>query len=52
MLTKASLEYKYELDLAEIAKIWRGGCIIRSSFLEDIYQAYTKNTCARSFITR
>ena len=43
MLTKASLEYKYELDLAQIAKIWRGGCIIRSSFLEHIYQAYTKN---------
>ena len=42
MLTKASLEYKYELDLAQIAKIWRGGCIIRSSFLEDIYQAYSK----------
>ena len=41
MLSKASTEYKYELNLAEIAKIWRGGCIIRSAFLEDIYQAYT-----------
>jgi 6-phosphogluconate dehydrogenase len=43
MLAKASAEYKYELDLAGIARIWRGGCIIRSSFLEDIYQAYTKD---------
>ena len=40
LLAKASVEYKYELDLAEIAKIWRGGCIIRSAFLEDIYKAY------------
>ena len=40
MLYKASAEYKYELNLSEIAKIWRGGCIIRSAFLEDIYRAY------------
>ncbi|RZK60112.1 MAG: NADP-dependent phosphogluconate dehydrogenase [Pedobacter sp.] len=40
LLWKASIEYKYELNLAEIAKIWRGGCIIRAEFLEDIYQAY------------
>jgi 6-phosphogluconate dehydrogenase len=44
MLSKASVEYKYELKLDEIAKIWRGGCIIRSKFLENIYGAYGKNT--------
>lgn len=27
----------------KIALIWRGGCIIRSVFLEDIYQAYKKD---------
>lgn len=43
LLAQASIEYKYELNLAEIAKIWRGGCIIRAEFLEDIYQAYHKN---------
>ncbi|MEO7766753.1 MAG: NADP-dependent phosphogluconate dehydrogenase, partial [Ferruginibacter sp.] len=43
LLSKASAEYKYELNLAEIAKIWRGGCIIRSTFLEDIYKAYSTN---------
>jgi 6-phosphogluconate dehydrogenase len=42
MLTYASAQYEYELNLAEIAKIWRGGCIIRATFLEDIYQAYKK----------
>jgi 6-phosphogluconate dehydrogenase len=43
MLSKASEEYKYELKLDEIAKIWRGGCIIRSKFLENIYGAYGKD---------
>ncbi len=42
MLTSASQQYEYGLNLAEIAKIWRGGCIIRATFLEDIYQAYKK----------
>jgi 6-phosphogluconate dehydrogenase len=43
LLTNASTEFKYDLKLAEIAKIWRGGCIIRSEFLNDIYNAYTKD---------
>src|ERR1700761_1463717 len=43
LLTKASEEYKYDLHLGEIAKIWRGGCIIRSEFLHDIYEAYHTN---------
>lgn len=36
LLAKASLTYGWGLDLAEIALIWRGGCIIRSAFLNDI----------------
>jgi 6-phosphogluconate dehydrogenase len=43
MLAQASEEYKYNLNLSEIAKIWRGGCIIRAVLLEDIMQAYKKN---------
>ena len=43
MLANASTEYKYDLHLGEIAKIWRGGCIIRSEFLNDIYEAYHAN---------
>ncbi len=43
LLYLASLEYKYELQLEEIAKIWRGGCIIRSRFLENIFSAFDKN---------
>jgi 6-phosphogluconate dehydrogenase len=43
MLTRASAEFNYGLQLAEIAKIWRGGCIIRSLFLQNIYEAFTAN---------
>ena len=43
MLARASKEYGYDLQLDEIAKIWRGGCIIRSKFLEKIYTAYGNN---------
>jgi 6-phosphogluconate dehydrogenase len=43
LLTNASAEYQYDLKLAEIAKIWRAGCIIRSQFLYDIYNAYTRD---------
>jgi len=42
MLQVASKTYAYDLKLENIAKIWRGGCIIRSSLLEDIYSAFSK----------
>lgn len=40
LLRNASKAYDYELNLAHVAKIWRGGCIIRAKFLEDIRAAY------------
>jgi 6-phosphogluconate dehydrogenase len=40
LLQSTSVEKNYGLNLAEIAKIWRGGCIIRSKLLETIRQAY------------
>lgn len=39
-LAAASREYGYELNLATVSKIWRGGCIIRSAILEDMMNAY------------
>lgn len=39
-LADASEEYGYELDLGEIAKIWRAGCIIRAALLADITEAF------------
>lgn len=40
MLKEASGEYGFGIDLAEVAKIWRGGCIIRARLLEDIMVAF------------
>ncbi len=39
-LAGASKAYGYNLDLSAIARIWRGGCIIRSRLLEPIRDAY------------
>lgn len=43
MLHKASDELKMEIPLQEVVRIWRGGCIIRSSLLEIFYKAYSAN---------
>jgi 6-phosphogluconate dehydrogenase len=43
LLQTASIEKKYNLNLSEIAKIWRGGCIIRSALLEEMRRAYGEN---------
>lgn len=39
----ASKEYNWNLQLREIAKIFRGGCIIRAAFLQNIMDAYERN---------
>ena len=40
LLAVASTKYKYNLDLESVARIWRGGCIIRAALLEDICAAF------------
>jgi 6-phosphogluconate dehydrogenase len=44
LLRLASQEYDYKLNYGEIAKIWRGGCIIRARFLNDIRDAFMRNS--------
>jgi 6-phosphogluconate dehydrogenase len=39
----AAKEHRWKLDFAEIAKIWRAGCIIRAVFLQSITHAYEQN---------
>lgn len=43
MLQAASTEYQWDLPMAEIAKVWREGCIIRSSMLDDMATALDGN---------
>ncbi|TWV09835.1 decarboxylating NADP(+)-dependent phosphogluconate dehydrogenase [Bacteroidaceae bacterium HV4-6-C5C] len=40
VLQQASDNFGWNLDLASIARLWRGGCIIRSAFLNDIAAAF------------
>jgi 6-phosphogluconate dehydrogenase len=42
-LQAAAKEYSWELDYGGTAMLWRGGCIIRAAFLEDIREAYGRN---------
>lgn len=42
-LRKASGKYGYGISLETVARIWRGGCIIRAALLEDIRAAYRSN---------
>ncbi|MFT5853470.1 MAG: 6-phosphogluconate dehydrogenase, partial [Verrucomicrobiales bacterium] len=43
MLQLASKERDWNLNIGDIATIWRGGCIIRAQFLNSIKEAYEDN---------
>ncbi len=43
LISKASADFDYNLDLGEIARIWKGGCIIRAGFLDKIKSAFHDN---------
>lgn len=43
LMREAAKEYQWNLNYGGIALMWRGGCIIRSRFLDSIKQAYSKN---------
>jgi len=40
LLRQGSQAHGYQLPLEAVARIWRGGCIIRAALLEDIRAAY------------
>jgi len=42
LMQEAAREYGWKLQYGSIAQMWRGGCIIRSVFLDDIKNAYEK----------
>jgi 6-phosphogluconate dehydrogenase len=56
LMKEAEKEYKWTLNFATIAQIWRGGCIIRARFLQKITDAYNtqpdlKNLMLDSYFT-
>ncbi|XP_073308514.1 6-phosphogluconate dehydrogenase, decarboxylating 1, chloroplastic-like [Primulina huaijiensis] len=44
LLRGKSIEKGWGLNLGELARIWKGGCIIRAVFLDRIKQAYQRNS--------
>ncbi len=50
LLQTASDAYKYEINIAEVVRIWKGGCIIRSLMLNDIRKAYVSNAGLKNLL--
>jgi 6-phosphogluconate dehydrogenase len=42
LMQAGSREWKWDLNLREIARIWKAGCIIRAKFLDSIMRAYER----------
>jgi 6-phosphogluconate dehydrogenase len=42
LIRAGSDQYKWNIDLSECARIWKGGCIIRAKLLEQIQQAFKR----------
>mgnify|MGYP000873396871 CR=1 FL=1 len=47
-IATASKQFDWNIDLGAMARIWRGGCIIRARFLDDITRAYNSAGSAGS----
>jgi 6-phosphogluconate dehydrogenase len=43
LLSRASKEFSFDLNLSETARIWKGGCIIRAGFLNKIKDAFRED---------
>ena len=44
LIAEASNKFSWDLNLSEIARIWTGGCIIRSTLMEDLVEVFKKTT--------
>ncbi|MGH9843178.1 MAG: NADP-dependent phosphogluconate dehydrogenase [Blastocatellia bacterium] len=42
LIRAGSEQYQWEINLGEVSRIWKGGCIIRAQFLDKIKQAYQR----------
>jgi len=51
MMRAAAAEYKWSLNYGGIALMWRGGCIIRSTFLGRIKEAFDKDPKLQNLLT-
>ncbi len=50
LIAQGSKEYAWNINLAECARIWKGGCIIRAKLLELIREAFSRSEPARNLL--
>ena len=50
LLRAAATEYKWDLNYGSVALLWRGGCIIRAQFLEEIKKAFDQDPGLKNLI--
>lgn len=50
LMREVSTELNWNLDYGSIAAIWRGGCIIRSAFLDKITEAYRQDQALKNLL--
>lgn len=50
LLHAAAARYGWKLEFGDIALVWRGGCIIRSRFLDQIKTAYARNPALENLL--
>ena len=50
LLRSGSTTYEWNLNLSDIATIWRGGCIIRAKFLNRIVEAYKRDAALHNLL--
>jgi 6-phosphogluconate dehydrogenase len=50
IIKAASAHHEWNVGLSELARIWKGGCIIRARFLDRIKSAYAANPALDSLL--
>lgn len=50
LISSASEQFGWNIELESVAKIWQGGCIIRSELLNNIHEAYAENSKLRHLL--
>jgi 6-phosphogluconate dehydrogenase len=50
LIRAGSEQWKWNINLSEMARIWKGGCIIRARFLDSIKTAYTREPTLKNLL--
>ncbi|HEX8844526.1 MAG TPA: NADP-dependent phosphogluconate dehydrogenase [Pyrinomonadaceae bacterium] len=50
LIRAGSEAWKWNIDLSEMARIWKGGCIIRAKFLDRIKTAYRRDPALKNLL--